>query len=345
MGGGGMGVVRETTLGGTAVALKLTYSKHLSEQVWNEIDILKQISGQRHRHIVELIGAYHQRQQGLNNEIGLLFWPVATTDMAAFLLDVDGLGDWLRDPRTQDPRRVEDAQTAVENVVDLLPPSQRSIEGLDIRSIRTPDLVSTYNGILQYLRQSFGCTANALAWLHRQGIRHKDIKPSQILLSPDGLWLTDFGMSKNVSHLTKGETSGGDRITPKYHAPERSERKRCGKPEDIFSLGCTFLEMGTRLARYDPRQRLVLPWSRGNFTFQENIRYVDAWLAPFQLPHDPNLALLGRLIKDMVRYDQNSRPSADQVVQALAQFGNAGRSAASNRPSGFFARCCAPRAS
>ncbi|KAF2024275.1 hypothetical protein EK21DRAFT_94206 [Setomelanomma holmii] len=58
--------------------------------------------------------------------------------------------------------------------------------------------------------------ARAVAFIHGHDIRHKDLKPSQILLSPDDLWLTDFGWSRDMSELSTSATSGGDRITVKF---------------------------------------------------------------------------------------------------------------------------------
>ena len=85
--------------------------------------------------------------------------------------------------------------------------------------------------------------AEALTYAHSQNVVHRDIKPSNILLDVNGRpMLTDFGISKLLTHLTVGETlagfwSGG------YASPEQ----RAGEPTniraDIYSLGAVFFHL------------------------------------------------------------------------------------------------------
>ena len=60
---------------------------------------------------------------------------------------------------------------------------------------------------------------SAVAYLHDQKIRHKDLKPSNILLTSDNLILSDFGSATDFSHLSQSATDN-ERGTPKYFAPE-----------------------------------------------------------------------------------------------------------------------------
>jgi hypothetical protein len=65
LGGGGIGVVHETTLDGITLAVKCTYTRRLTNHQWNEIRVLGQISEQRHQHIVQFVGSYvHQQRNG-----------------------------------------------------------------------------------------------------------------------------------------------------------------------------------------------------------------------------------------------------------------------------------------
>ena len=85
--------------------------------------------------------------------------------------------------------------------------------------------------------------ADALANAHSEGVIHRDIKPSNILLDSTGrAVLTDFGISKLMTHLTVGETLAGF-WSNGYAAPEQ----RAGEPttfaSDVYSLGAVFYRM------------------------------------------------------------------------------------------------------
>lgn len=327
LGGGGIGIVHEVNLDGISLALKRTYAKRLTEYDLNEIKILGQITEKRHRHIVELIGSYIHRQRGVY-ELGLLIWPVAHCDLAVFLQEVDLLGQWIEpEPAGGFKARTEDLDLAVESLSTMtgfrIPWS--------LKGTLEKSGAHLYEMSLGIIRSDFGCIANAVAWLHQQGIRHKDLKPSQILLSPDGLWLTDFGWSKDVSELTQSATDGGQNITLKYQAPERARKQLCGRAEDIFALGCIFVEMAYQLARpmLMPGER-VMPWKQKGWYFQANLNEVETFLVPLLGALDTHWDGLGitELIPGMLAFSPANRPSIDEVLKGLA-VGN------------FFGDCCA----
>jgi serine/threonine protein kinase len=118
--------------------------------------------------------------------------------------------------------------------------------------------------------------SSAIAYLHENHIRHKDVKPSNILLSADGLWVADFGASTDFSSLTQSTTQNGERGTPKYFAPEVAEFKPNGYAADIFSLGCVFLEMIGLCNKYSLAfMRTLRPQRDGSF--HANLRAILHW--------------------------------------------------------------------
>ncbi len=102
------------------------------------------------------------------------------------------------------------------------------------------------------LRTFFGCLASALSYLHASQIRHKDVKPQNVLVmtatGAAGVLLTDFGLSLDWADLSRSTTKGAPAaLTPRYAAPEVADHEPRGASSDVWSLGCVFLEMVTVL--------------------------------------------------------------------------------------------------
>jgi serine/threonine protein kinase len=95
------------------------------------------------------------------------------------------------------------------------------------------------------LSAALGCLSSAVMYLHvSQKIKHKDIKPENILLDRYGsVLLADFGISKQYPDKTA--TRGPTPYTEKYAPPEVVHQDERDLSADIFSLGCVFLEIVT----------------------------------------------------------------------------------------------------
>jgi serine/threonine protein kinase len=97
-------------------------------------------------------------------------------------------------------------------------------------------------------RTWFGCLTSALKYLHDNNVRHKDIKPPNILVSDDNQpLLSDFGVSIDWTRYGQSTTVGPTAMTPRYCSPEVAAYEPRNSSSDIWSLGCVFLEIWTAL--------------------------------------------------------------------------------------------------
>lgn len=89
-------------------------------------------------------------------------------------------------------------------------------------------------------------TLSGLAYLHREGILHRDLKADNILLDLDGTCkISDFGISKKTDNIYGNDKTNNMQGSVFWMAPEviRSQGEGYSAKVDIWSLGCVVLEM------------------------------------------------------------------------------------------------------
>ncbi|GIH27778.1 hypothetical protein Aph01nite_60880 [Acrocarpospora phusangensis] len=144
-------------------------------------------------------------------------------------------------------------------------------------------------------------TATALAAIHQAGVVHRDFKPANVIMGPDGPRVIDFGIAKALdASATQTSRPVG---TPAYMAPEQIMGHPVGPPADLFAWACTILYAATGNSPF------------GSDTLPAVINRI--------LNATPSTEALQGLLRDVVESclakDPRSRPTAEQVLLRLLQ--------------------------
>ncbi|CAN9095531.1 unnamed protein product [Alternaria alternata] len=178
----------------------------------------------------------------------------------------------------------------------------------------------------QSLKESFGCLANTVAFLHSKqiAIKHKDIKPSNILMHSGRPILTDFGISNSFKDQEHSTSSGWTKRSAPYAAPEVIDNQSRNTSQDVFSLGLVFLDIywalhGKQHGRSELDGRMREGCYPGTELDEDDHRFSGhaAKLAFENAPSLQEARAMMLLIRWMTAREKTQRPIADTVWTIL----------------------------
>lgn len=147
-----------------------------------------------------------------------------------------------------------------------------------------------------------GC-AEALAAVHRAGIAHGDVKPGNLIVTPDGPRLIDYGIARLLTEPTGAVTAG----SPGWLAPERYAGAPPEPASDVFAWGCLAHFAATGQSPF------------GKVPSDSGPREALAEMARRSRQEPADLSTLPEGLADLVLRtlapEPEERPSAEQVYQ------------------------------
>ena len=156
---------------------------------------------------------------------------------------------------------------------------------------------------------AFYTVCEAIAFIHRKGILHRDIKAQNIKLDSNGrIKLLDFGIAKD-SESQKLTKTGGVIGTPSYIAPEQLSGQTADFQTDIWALGVLLYEMLTGIQPFenDSLMELYKKIQAGSFTPVEKINSA--------VPRE-----VSRIVECCLNKNRNQRYlNAEELLQEIAR--------------------------
>ena len=116
-----------------------------------------------------------------------------------------------------------------------------------------------------------GQVASALDAAHAYGLVHRDVKPANMLLGgvaesgqPDHVYLSDFGISKQLNATSSLTMTGQVLGTLDYLAPEQIEGRQVDGRSDAYALACTAFELLAGAPPFRRDESMAVMWAQLN---------------------------------------------------------------------------------
>ncbi|KAA8565793.1 hypothetical protein EYC84_009619 [Monilinia fructicola] len=321
LGSGSYGLVQRVTYAAVTMARKHVVPRGgiTVEKLREEANAMEELA---HKHILKLVGTYTWKRKNLY----LLLYPAATCDLSTFLDDIEGIRADTCADRDDAMKRLYALGLKDIGKIDDLCMLRRPIPHSDCSTH-----IKRTETALGFLQQLMGCITEALAFVHEKGIRHRDLKPKNILLSPGRVYLADFGIARDVKEsdnsITCGRCGTASWIAPEVYDGEDHYMSRA----DVFSLGCIFLNIATvlygdsiELATFDQVMK-EREWPQKYKMLSDHLnklrnKAIRAALADEEEPNFDAKNILG-LVEKMLLYDSGQRPTVKEVNERLCELG------------------------
>lgn len=150
--------------------------------------------------------------------------------------------------------------------------------------------------------------AAALSFAHKNHIIHRDVKPHNVMIAPNGTAkITDFGIAKAVNAATIVDNTEGIIGSVHYFSPEQARGGYVDEKSDIYSLGIVMYEMLTGRVPFD-----------GDNPVNIALMHINGEMVPpSKLVAGVPPALEHIILKCTDKYPVNRYASADELIEAL----------------------------
>lgn len=150
--------------------------------------------------------------------------------------------------------------------------------------------------------------ASALSFAHKNHIIHRDVKPHNVMITPNGTAkITDFGIAKAVNAATIVDNTDGIIGSVHYFSPEQARGGYVDEKSDIYSLGIVMYEMLTGRVPFDGDNPVNIALMHINGEMVPPSRLISG--VPPALEHI--------IMKCTDKYPVNRYASADELIEAL----------------------------